>query len=112
VTLTGTGLGDLTITPAGTATVPVAPGTFSITNNGLDPTGLLRETIAGTSAAAFVITADSCYGQTLAAGDVCTVTVSFVGTSSATTAQTATLTVSDGKANDTVSSVMSVGGPA
>lgn len=111
--LTGTGLSDLLITPAGTATTPAAfpgGGIFVVTNSGSKSTQLLRETVGGTNAALFVIVNDSCFGQSLPAGDSCQVSLDFLGTASAT-AQTATLTVSDGTANNSVTAYTAVVGP-
>jgi hypothetical protein len=119
VTLTGTGLSDLSISPnSSTApvafTIPTAPTPpsqmFTVTNSGSQATQLLRESLGGTNASAFAITDDSCYGTPLSTGN-CTVTVTFIGTVSTTTAQTASLTVTDGTANNTVSVALSVGGP-
>jgi hypothetical protein len=114
VTLTGTGLSDLSIT------TPATPPTFSGTplativtvhNNGSQTTQLLREKLTGTNASAFVITDDTCYGTPLSHVGTCTVTVTFTGTVNATTAQTVSLNVTDGTANNTVSVALSVGGP-
>jgi hypothetical protein len=116
VTLTGTGLSDLSISPNSNTNPVVLAGTppsasFTVTNaNGSQVTKLLRESLGGTNATAFAITDDSCYGTPLSTGN-CTVTVTFIGTVSTTTAQTASLTVTDGTANNTVSVALSVGGP-
>jgi hypothetical protein len=84
---------------------------FTVTNaNSSQVTKLLREALGGTNATAFAITDDTCYGTPLSTGN-CTVTVTFIGTVSTTTAQTASLTVTDGTANNTASVAMSVGGP-
>ncbi len=108
VSLTGTGLSTLT---SDASANPAAPTTFTITHGGSGTTGLLTESLTGTNASAFVISDDQCYGTSLTGnGDTCQVTVTFVGTCSATTAQTATLKVTDGTANSTVSIPMSVGG--
>jgi hypothetical protein len=115
--LTANGLVDLAFTvagnAAGTAAAPIALGTgsFVVRNTGTHATGLLRESIAGTNASVFVITSDGCYGTSLAAGSTCTVVVSFIGTSSATAAQTASLTVTDGSANNVITAYTKVGGP-
>jgi hypothetical protein len=103
---------DLSITPT---TPPVFSGTppattITVKNNGGQATQLLRESISPVPSV-FVIADDTCYGRSLAAGGTCTVTVTFTGTISVTTAQTASLTVTDGTANNTVSVAMSVGGP-
>ena len=120
LTLTGTGQGDLVVT----STNPTNGGRIVVTdtvdliftnNNHTDSTNLLRTTLAGTNAAAFAVVFDSCYGQLLDAGASCTVTVVFTGTSSATTAQTADVTVSDGSAtttNNTATALLKVGGPS
>jgi hypothetical protein len=117
VTLTGTAVGALSISPAGTSAVPVALGTgvFTVTYTGpsTSSTGLLDE---NTNSALFVITTDTCYGKQLtgtapAASATCSVTVTFVGTPSATTAQTASLTVSDGTATNSITAYTKVGGP-
>lgn len=118
IALTGTALSALTSNPPGTTASPALfTGTqgqakpFTITYGGSGATQLLKESLGGTNASAFAITADTCYGTALTSGaPTCTVTVSFVGTCSATTAQTATLNVTDGTANSTVGVVMSVGG--
>jgi hypothetical protein len=114
VTLTGTGQSDLTTTlatPAFTGT-PLLTDTITVHNNGGHPTKLLREKLTGTNASAFVIVDDNCYGNSLVAtSGTCTVTVAFIGTVSATTAQTASLNVTDGTANNTVDAALSVGGP-
>lgn len=117
VNLTGTGLADLTISPAGTAAAPAflsaAPttGVFTITNNGPSATSLLGTTVGGANADLFTITNNTCVGHSIAAAGTCTVTLAFTGTSNATTAQTATLTVTDGTANNTVTAYTKVGGP-
>jgi hypothetical protein len=108
VTLTGTGQGDLSISLPGTTATPVAFTTskeFTITNTGLTATGLLSASISGTSASVFAITKDDCYAP-LSASGTCKVTVTFIGTATAT-AQTATLQVTDGTATNGVSAVMS-----
>ncbi|MGA9654718.1 MAG: choice-of-anchor D domain-containing protein [Polyangia bacterium] len=116
VTLTGTGLSDLSISPNSNTNPVVLAGTppsasFTVTNaNSSQVTKLLREALGGTNATAFAITDDTCYGTPLSTGN-CTVTVTFIGTVSTTTAQTASLTVTDGTANNTASVAMSVGGP-
>lgn len=116
VTLAGTGLADLTITDQGTAAAPVALGvgtghlnqygTFTITNNGPSATSLLTTTLGGTNSALFRITDNQCVGKSLTAagsptGTTCDVKVTFIGTATAT-AQTATLTVTDGSTNNNV----------
>ena len=120
VTLTGNALGDLLITPPSTAATPVAltvpasgpiVGSFSVINNGPKATGLLKESLGGTNKALFAITSDSCFGQNLQPGDTCLVSVVFLGTSNGTTAQTATLNVTDGSPNSNVTAYMKVGGP-
>jgi len=117
VALTGLGLSDLIITPAGTAALPTAlsgtpiSGSFVVTNIGNTATKLLRETVGGTNGALFTITNDTCFGQTLVAGQSCTIGLQFVGTSSATAAQTATLTTADGTANNSATAYVKVGGP-
>jgi hypothetical protein len=119
VALTGLGLSDLIISPAGTAAAPTAlggtpaTGTFVVTNIGSDSTKLLRESVGGTNASSFVITNDTCFGQSLGAGQSCSVTLLFVGTSSTTTAQTASLTSTDGAAatNNSATAFVKVGGP-
>jgi hypothetical protein len=116
VTLTGTGLSDLSIT---SVTPPVFSGTplatvIAVKNNGAQTTKLLREKLTGTNASAFAITVDNCYGiplTTTGGTSTCSVTVTFLGTVSTTTAQTASLNVTDGTANNTVSVALSVGGP-
>lgn len=108
VTLTGTGLADLMIEPAGTSAAPAnlggsagaVTGVFTVTNIGEDTTALLRTSLGGTNASLFVIVTDTCFGQTLASGGVCTIEVDFVGTP-ATAAQTASIGVTDGTANNT-----------
>jgi hypothetical protein len=108
ITLTGTGQTTLAITPVG----PTTPQQFTVTHSGSGTTQVLRESLSGTNAAAFAITADTCFGTTLTGTGHCTVTVVFLGTCSATTAQTATLNVTDGGANSTTSVALSVGGTA
>jgi hypothetical protein len=116
VSLTGTGLADLTISPAGTEAAPLAlsggsTGTFTITNNGPNATSALGTTVGGTNGDLFTITANNCVGNSIAAAGSCTVTLAFTGTSNATTAQTAMLTVTDGTAANTVTAYTKVGGP-
>ena len=108
ITLTGTGIGDLSISPSGATASPVAFTTskeFTITNTGTASTGLLSANISGTSLAAFAIIKDDCYAP-LSSSGTCKVTVTFIGTATAT-AQTATLQVTDGSAINVVSAVMS-----
>lgn len=112
VALTGVGLSDLVIDAATDPVVMTSSQLFTVTNMGSSATLPLRPVISGTSADQFVLTLDNCYGQALAAGNSCTITMQFIGTSSATTAQTATLTVSDGDANNTAVANVSVGGPS
>ena len=117
LSLTGNGLGALTVTPTSTAAAPIALSgtplttTLVVKNTSAKATQLLRETIGGTNASAFVIVSDTCYGQSLPAGDSCVVAVEFIGTVSTTTAQTATVTASDGTANNSVSAYVKAGGP-
>ena len=114
VTLTGTGQSDLSITsvtPPVFSGTPLPTTTIRVHNSGSHVTKLLREKLTGTNASAFVIVDDNCYGNSLAASGTCTVIVAFVGTVSATTAQTASLNVTDGTANNTVDAAMWVGGP-
>jgi hypothetical protein len=109
ITLTGTGLSDLSISPAGSAASPRLVTTtqvFTITNTASTAaTKQLKSSLGGTNASAFAITTDNCYGNALSSAGSCTVTVTFVGTLSAT-AQTATLTVTDGTANSTASAAL------
>ncbi len=119
LTLTGTGQGDLVVTSSnatnGGRIVVTDTVDLIYTNNGSGSTNLLRTTLAGTNAAAFAVVFDSCYGQQLDAGASCKVTVVFTGTASATTAQTADVTVSDGSAtttNNTATALLKVGGPS
>jgi hypothetical protein len=115
VTLTGTGLADLMIEPAGTSAAPAnlggsagaVSGVFTVTNIGEDTTALLRTSLGGTNASLFVIVTDTCFGQTLASGGVCTIQVDFVGTP-ATAAQTASIGVTDGTANNTATAYTKV----
>jgi len=108
VTLTGTGKSALTASPTGgdgtvlasRAAVGSGGATFVFTNNGA-ATGLLRATLSGTNASLFVITNDTCTGQSLIESNECTVTVEFLGTLNTTTAQSANLTVTDGTAINT-----------
>jgi hypothetical protein len=115
VTLTGTGLSDLSITsvtPAVFSGTPLAT-VIAVKNNGAQTTKLLREKLTGTNASVFAITADTCYGTPLTATgatSTCSVTVTFLGTVTAT-AQTASLNVTDGTANNTVSVALSVVSP-
>ena len=120
ITLTGNGLGDLSISlngaGPGTSAAPIAlgAGSFVIQNIGGETTGLLRTTIGGTNASLFAITYDSCFGQRVPAGEICTVTVEPNATPSTTVVQKATLTVTDGAANtsNVVTSYFKAGGPA
>lgn len=112
VALTGVGLSDLVIAPSTNPVVLTSNQTFTVTNMGGTTTKPLRPVLSGTNADQFVLTLDNCYGQPLAASNVCSITVQFIGTSSATTAQTATLTVSDGDANNTAAVNVKVGGPS
>jgi hypothetical protein len=112
-TLTGNGLGDLGFTnagnAAGTAAAPIALGTgnFTVKNSGLKATGILRESIGGTNGALFTIVDDNCYGAPLTSNATCTIQVAFLGTASAT-AQTASLTISDGTANNSLTAYIKV----
>lgn len=95
VKFTGTGVGSLAIAPVSTSAAPVSantPVTLTVTNSSASATGVLRTALAGAN---YVVTTDNCYGQTVAAGGNCTMVVTFIGTLSAT-AQTATVTVTDG----------------
>ena len=118
VTLTGTGQGDLVVTSAnpvnGGRIVVVTTVDLLFTNYGTDATNMLRTTLAGANKAAYAIVFDSCFGQELAGGDSCRVTVEFTGTASTTTAQTAEVTVTDGgtTTNNTATASLKAGGPA
>jgi len=110
VALTGTGLSDLAVDLAGTTASPIAFSTntvktFTISYVGATSTGQLRSALSGANAAAFAIVNDTCFGSVISTG-TCTVEVEFTGTAS-TTAQLATLTVTDGTTSNTVSTVMS-----
>lgn len=108
ITLTGTGNSTLTSNP----TSFTSPQTsFQFTHSGTGTTGVLRETLTGANASVYTIISDDCFGAKLTGSDTCTVVVAFLGTSSATAAQTATLTVTDGTANNTGTVNLSVGGP-
>ena len=107
VTLTGTGTSTLAITP----TTFSSPLVYTVTHSGSGTTGVLKSALSGANASVFAITADTCFGTTKTTTGSCSVTVAFIGTSSATAAQVATLTVTDGSANNTATVNMSVGGP-
>jgi hypothetical protein len=85
VALTGTGAapGALSLSPGAQdfGTVPVgstSPATsFTVTNTGQSATDSLTLSVTGQDAAAFTLAADSCSGQTLAAGASCKVSVTF-----------------------------------
>ena len=112
ISLSGIGLAALTIDPVGTATTRYAMAsnveTFVVTNDGPKATGMLRASVQGAN---FVIIYDSCFGQSLAQNYNCTVDLAFTGTVSTTTAANATLTVTDGTANNTVATYIKRGGP-
>jgi hypothetical protein len=54
-----------------------APRTFTTTNAGTAPLAIASTALAGASAAAFAITADSCGGHTIAPGQTCATNVVF-----------------------------------
>jgi hypothetical protein len=103
VSLAGTAIGaGLAWTPASQAFGPTAPGstsqatTFTLTNSGASQTGMLSVSVAGTDAAQFPPSSDTCSKTTLAAGAKCTVDVAFAPTS--TGGASATLQVVDAAA--------------
>jgi hypothetical protein len=67
--------------------------TFTVTNSGTAATGALAAATSGTDAAQFVVGADNCTGQTLAAQATCTLQVTFTP-SGPTGNRAASLTVS------------------
>ena len=79
-----------------------SPTTLYVTNMGSETTNLLRSTLSNKTA--FAIIEDSCFGQTLDAGQSCAVSVVFTGTAAAA-AVNADLTVSDGSTTSTNNTV-------
>jgi len=68
-----------------------APLTFTVTNNGGAPSGVLTQTNTG---AQFAVKGDTCSGSTLAAAASCAISVTFTATGTDTTGVEATGTVS------------------
>jgi hypothetical protein len=109
VKFTGTGIGSLAFTATSSASSPIDASTnvtLTLKNSSASVTGVLRTTLGGTNSSAFAVTADNCYGTTVDGNDTCTVTVKFIGTLS-TTAQTATVTVTDGSATASATAYLS-----
>jgi hypothetical protein len=97
--LQGTGVdAGLGITPATQAFAPTAVGaqsalqTLVVRNAAVVPTGVLHTAVAGPNAAEFLITRDTCEGQTLALNASCVLDVRF--SPAAAGARQATVTVS------------------
>jgi hypothetical protein len=78
-----------------------APLTFTVTNNGGAPSGVLTLTNTG---AQFAVKGDTCSGSTLAAAASCAVSVTFTATGTDTTGveATGTVSVTDGKTTASV----------
>jgi hypothetical protein len=54
-----------------------ATQTFTVTNSGQQATGAVTVSLGGTDASAFVVAADGCSGQLVAAGSTCQITIRF-----------------------------------
>jgi hypothetical protein len=63
----------------GSQSIPgeTAAATFTVTNNGPNPSGTLSVTVEGNNPGSFNALPDNCSGTTLAAGASCTVDVTF-----------------------------------
>jgi hypothetical protein len=101
---------DATTTPA-TYVLPNASGsvsqTFTVKNDATggqftSGTAALKTSLSGT---AFMVIDDTCYGAFLDDGDMCYITVKYIGATTST-AQTATLTVNGGSAGQSVSATI------
>jgi hypothetical protein len=101
---------DATTTPA-TYVLPNPSGsvsqTFTVKNDATggqftSGTAALKTSLSGT---AFMVIDDTCYGAFLDDGDMCYITVKYIGATTST-AQTATLTVNGGSAGQSVSATI------
>jgi hypothetical protein len=99
-TLTGTAVNPATLTLTGNGSFgPVAQTQssgdvgFTVTNSGGVPSGTLKASLGGTSAAQFGFGTDACTGKALGAGASCTVNVHFSPAAGVTGTQSASLTV-------------------
>jgi len=117
--ITGTGLapGALTITPTEHDFGSVLQGTpsatidFLVTNTGGSASGTLTTSLSGPNAADFMMTANTCMNNTLAASATCTITARL--TPSAPGPRTASLTVSATPGGNATASLSGAGlGPA
>lgn len=103
-TLEGNGLTDagLSISPTpynfGSVTLGAAGAThtFTVQNTGDSPSGELLTSITGLDATQFVIGADDCAGETLAAGASCTVEVRYAPSAAGTHSGSLSVTSSPG----------------
>jgi hypothetical protein len=99
LTATAVAAAGLTVTPTSQAMGTVAAGTngwdmpFVVQNTGGSTSGTLKATLGGANATQFALGADACSGQTLPAGQSCTVNVHFAPGASVLGTQQGTLTV-------------------
>jgi hypothetical protein len=104
---------QITIVPSTAATFAASVGqhsspiTFSIPNAGSAPAGPLAITIAGAYAADFKATATGC--ETIAPGDVCTISVVFTPSTLTAVPETATLVVAETRPDGAIASVPLIG---
>ena len=81
--------------------------TFTVSNPGSAPTGMLSTALGGADAAHFAITSDGCAGQVLAGGGSCTLTARFSPTSMGS--KNATLSVTPTGSSTTTSTLTGMG---
>lgn len=84
--------------PDTTATMTSAPHTFTVTNTGTQPTGLIASALGGTDPTQFsIVTAtDTCTGQAIPVAGTCSISVVFAPTTAGAKSASLTLTATPG----------------